>query len=203
MLYHFLYPLHTSFSRLQRLPLHHLPDPAGGADGARLVRCSGRADPPADRAASGSRSAPTDRQRHQEGRHADHGRDAHPLLAAALDPAAGRPHQPLRLAGAAGDARLRPDRLRRRLPQGTGAATRRACGRGRSPGAVSRSPRVAAVLADAGAGFSPTVVMPFLKDVQLDLGWFYMPVRRCWCWSARRTRSTSPTASTGSPSARS
>ncbi len=34
------------------------------------------------------------------------------------DPAVGRPSQPLRLGGAAGDARLRRDRLDRRLSQG-------------------------------------------------------------------------------------
>ncbi len=53
----------------------------------------------------------------EEGRHADDGRLAHPVLPRGLDAAVVRSAQPVRVAGAHGHGRVRCDRLRRRLHQ--------------------------------------------------------------------------------------
>ncbi len=65
-------------------------------------------------------------------RHAHHGRRADPAVDRDLHPAVVRPHQPLRLDRAGGDARLRRHRLGRRLAQGGQQGPGRACARARS-----------------------------------------------------------------------
>ena len=44
--------------------------------------------------------------------------------------------------------------------------------------------------------YNTRLIFPFFKKLIPDLGWLYVAVRACSCWSARPTRSTSPTAST-------
>ena len=68
----------------------------------------------------GARRRPADAP--DQGRHADDGRRADPGLDRRHDAAVGRPRQPLRLGRAARDARLRRDRLGRRLAQGRRSA---------------------------------------------------------------------------------
>ena len=93
--------------------------------------------PPADRAparAPGPR--PADPQRRprgppdHQGRHPDHGRPPDPLGDRRLDAALGALVERLRLDGALRHARLRADRLRRRLRQGAQADPRRRLGPG-------------------------------------------------------------------------
>src|SRR5439155_1653093 len=104
----------------QRLQVHHLPHAGGRARRAHaLARARAHAHPPALRAADrpGDPQRRPRQPRHQ-GRHADHGRDAHHLLAPARDPDARRPERPLRVDRAPGDAGPRARRLSRRLRQG-------------------------------------------------------------------------------------
>src|SRR4051812_12646335 len=107
-------------ARLQRVQLHHvargarLPHRARRVPGARSLH-----DPQAHRLQDrpgGTRRRAT--LAPHQGRDADHGRRADPGFVLRHDAPLGRSLEQVPVGGAAGDARLRLDRLGRRLPQG-------------------------------------------------------------------------------------
>src|SRR3954469_4024701 len=107
-------------ARLQRVQVHHvarggrLPQLARGVPGARSLH-----DPQAHRLQDrpgGTRRRAT--LAPHQGRDADHGRRADPGFDLRHDAPLGRSLEQVPVGGAAGDARLRLDRLDRRLPQG-------------------------------------------------------------------------------------
>ena len=194
---------YSGFNVLRYITFRTRDGRAHGA--ARLLPVRPVADPPADRPPD----RPDDPPRRPaappgEGRHADHGRHADPLLAGARDAAARRPHQPLRLAGRwwspLGFAAIGFVDDYRKLSR---AQLARAC--------PARAKLAAQFAVGLGAGALPLpdaatstrrCTSRSSRTLHLDLGMLYVPVRRRCCWSAPRTRSTSPTASTAWRSAR-
>ena len=117
---------------------------------------------------------------HRQGRHADDGRADDPVRPVLLDAAVGQSRQPLCLGGALGHARLRPDRLLRRLSESQETDARRLY-RPHAPGHRSghRGDSPASPWSSsADRPFSTSLVFPFFKELRDQFRLVLPAVRR-------------------------